>query len=192
MSQHHVYQKELYDQKVHRKPFSTGDWVWLYSPVVGKGGSHKLHCPWKGPYTVIKKISDVTYRIKNLQIRKDRQVVHFNRLKLNPVLKTSVLKIKGQQLKQLLQPNHLQYRQQVTLNWLKKMMLSFPQYIQQKHIGTASQPCQRFDGTHQEQEIHLSIMGRSCITDMWACSSDEGEWCSDGDKLISFFFKSIM
>ena len=42
MLQHHVYQKELYDQKVHRKPFSTGDWVWLYSPVVGKGGSHKL------------------------------------------------------------------------------------------------------------------------------------------------------
>ena len=53
VSQHHVYQKELYDQKVHGQPFSTGDWVWLYSPVVGKGGSRKLNCPWKGPYTVI-------------------------------------------------------------------------------------------------------------------------------------------
>ena len=41
MSQHHVYQKELYDQKVHGQLFSTGDWVWLYSPVVGKGGSYK-------------------------------------------------------------------------------------------------------------------------------------------------------
>ena len=50
-----VYQKELYDRKVHGQPFSTGDWVWLYSPVMGKGGSHKPHCPWKGPYTVIKK-----------------------------------------------------------------------------------------------------------------------------------------
>ena len=84
MSQHHVYQKELYDRKVHGQPFSTGDWVRLYSPVVGKGGSRKLHCPWKGPYTVIKKISDVTYRIRNLQVRKDRQVVHFNRLKPCP------------------------------------------------------------------------------------------------------------
>ena len=84
VSQHHVYQKELYDQKMHGQPFSTGDWVWLYSPVVGKGGSCKLNCPWKGCYTVIKKISDVTYRIQNLQRRKDTQVVHFNRLKPCP------------------------------------------------------------------------------------------------------------
>ena len=84
VSQHHVYQKELYDWRVHGQLFSTGDWVWLYSPVVGKGGSRKLNCPWKGPYTVIKKISDVTYRIQNLQRRKDRQVVHFNRLKPCP------------------------------------------------------------------------------------------------------------
>ena len=33
---------------------------------------------------MIKKISDVTYRIKNLQIRKDRQVDHFNRPKPCP------------------------------------------------------------------------------------------------------------
>ena len=55
ISQHHVYQKELYDRKVHGQPFSTGDWVWLHSPVIGKGGSRKLNFPWKGPYTVIKK-----------------------------------------------------------------------------------------------------------------------------------------
>ena len=84
VSKHHVYQKELYDQRVHGKPFNTGDWVWLYSPVVGRGGSHKLNCPWKGPYTVMKKISDVTYRVQNLQRRKDSQVVHFNRLKPCP------------------------------------------------------------------------------------------------------------
>ena len=71
-------------QRVHGQPFNTGDWVWLYSPVVGRGGSRKLNCPWKGPYTVMKKISDVTYRVQNLQRRKDRQVVHFNRLKPYP------------------------------------------------------------------------------------------------------------
>ena len=52
--------------------------------MVSKGGSRKLNCPWKGPYTVIKKISDVTYRIQNLQRQKDRRVVHFNRLKPCP------------------------------------------------------------------------------------------------------------
>ena len=79
-----MYQKELYDQRVHGQPFNTGDWVWLYSPAIGRGGSRKLNCPWKGPYTVTKKISDVTYRVQNLQRRKDRQVVHFNRLKPCP------------------------------------------------------------------------------------------------------------
>ena len=78
VSQDHVYQNKLYDQKVHGQPFNTGDWVRLYLPVVGRGGSHKLNCSWKGPYTVMKKISDATYRVQNLQRRKDR---HFNRLK---------------------------------------------------------------------------------------------------------------
>ena len=53
-SKHHVYQKELYDQKVYGKLFEAGDWVWLYSPLVSRGGSRKLNCPWKGPCTVIK------------------------------------------------------------------------------------------------------------------------------------------
>ena len=37
VSKHHVYQKELYDQRVHGQPFNTGDWVWLYSPAIGRG-----------------------------------------------------------------------------------------------------------------------------------------------------------
>lgn len=78
VSKHHVHQKELYDQKVHGKPFSAGEWVWLYSPVVTRGSSRKLNCPWKGPYTVLKRISDATYRVQHLQRRKDRKIVHFN------------------------------------------------------------------------------------------------------------------
>ena len=47
---------------MHGQPyaFNTGDWMWLYSPVIGRGGSHELNCPWKESYTVMKKISDVT------------------------------------------------------------------------------------------------------------------------------------
>lgn len=84
VSKHHQHQKMLYDEKVHGKPYEPGDWVWLHSPVVPRGNSRKLHCPWKGPYTIVKKISDSTYRIRHLQKRKDRQVVHFNRLKSCP------------------------------------------------------------------------------------------------------------
>jgi len=80
-SKHHMHQKMLYDEKIHGKPYKAGDWVWLHSPVVPSGSSRKLHCPWKGPYSIVKRISDATYRIQHLQKRKDRQVVHFNRLK---------------------------------------------------------------------------------------------------------------
>ena len=84
VSKHHQYQKTLYDEKVHSKPYKPGDWVWLHSPVIPRGNSRKLYRPWKGPYTIVKKISDSTYRVQHLQKRKDRQVVHFNRLKSCP------------------------------------------------------------------------------------------------------------
>ena len=47
-------QKELYDQKVHGKAFEVGDLVWLHSPAVPRGQSRKLHCPWVGPFEVVK------------------------------------------------------------------------------------------------------------------------------------------
>ena len=56
VSKHHQYQKTLYDEKVHGKPYKPGDWVWLHSPVIPRGSSRKLHRPWKGPYTIVKKI----------------------------------------------------------------------------------------------------------------------------------------
>ena len=73
-------QKEFYDQRVHGKPHSIGDQVWLHSPVVPRGGSKKFHHLWTGPFVVVKRLSDATYRIQSLQGRK-RLVVHFDRLK---------------------------------------------------------------------------------------------------------------
>ena len=77
----HERQKEYYNRKIHGKPYSVGDLVWLYSPVVAKGRSKKLHHPWLGPYMIIKKLSDVTYRIQHCNNKKKRMVVHFDRLK---------------------------------------------------------------------------------------------------------------
>ena len=55
-------QKELYNRKVHGKPFKKGDYVWLNTPIGRTGPSKKLYHPWAGPYKVIKKLSDTNYR----------------------------------------------------------------------------------------------------------------------------------
>ena len=53
----HHRQKELYDRKVHGKPFEKGDYVWLNSPMGRRGTSKKLHHPWTGPFKVLTRIS---------------------------------------------------------------------------------------------------------------------------------------
>ena len=60
-------QKDYYDKKVHGKPYSEGDFVWLYSPVVPRRRARKLHRPWTRPFVVNKKLSDSTYRIQHAQ-----------------------------------------------------------------------------------------------------------------------------
>ena len=41
----------------------------------------KLHRQWSGPFTVVKCLSNVTYRVQDINNRCKRMVVHFNRLK---------------------------------------------------------------------------------------------------------------
>ena len=50
LSTGHQRQKEIYDKRIHDKPYSEGDTVWIFNPVVEKGQSKKFHHPWKGPY----------------------------------------------------------------------------------------------------------------------------------------------
>ena len=61
--------------------YNEGDKVWLFNPAVPKGASRKFHKPWSGPYTVIKQISDITYRIQHAYNHRKRVVVHFDCLK---------------------------------------------------------------------------------------------------------------
>ena len=77
-------QKDLYDRKVHGRPYECGELVWLYSPVVPRGQSKKLRHPWTGPFRVVRKLSDAVYRIQNTQAPRQRLVVHFDRLKSCP------------------------------------------------------------------------------------------------------------
>ena len=69
-------QKELYNKKVHGRPFECGDVVWLHSPVTPCGQSRELSCPWMGPYCIIRWISDATYRIQNVHSSRHHFVVY--------------------------------------------------------------------------------------------------------------------
>lgn len=61
--------------------YEVGDCVWLYTPVVQSGSTKKFSSLWQGPYTIIDKVSLVTYRIQ-LVGGSTQVVVHANRLKL--------------------------------------------------------------------------------------------------------------
>ena len=74
-------QTELYNKKVHGEPYEVGMLVWLLNPQVPRGKSKKLHRWWTGPFKVVKRLSEVTYRIQHVRNRAKRLVVHFDRLK---------------------------------------------------------------------------------------------------------------
>ena len=74
-------QTELYNKKVHGEPYEVGVFVWLLNPQVPRGKSKKLHKWWTGPFKVVKRLSEVTYRIQHVKNRAKRLVVHFDRLK---------------------------------------------------------------------------------------------------------------
>ena len=71
--------KRYHDVGTASRLFDVGDPVWLYNPRRVKGLTPKLQKPWEGPYTVLKRINDLVYRIQ-LSPRTKPKVVHLNRL----------------------------------------------------------------------------------------------------------------
>ena len=57
-------QKRYYDRNTQEKRHSQGDLVWLHQVRLRKGTCPKLQNPWCGPWMVIDRLSDVTYRIQ--------------------------------------------------------------------------------------------------------------------------------
>ena len=74
-------QKRLYDQRVHGELYEVGDHVWLHTTVLARNNTKKLHHPWTGPYRIVKRLTDSTYRIQLSSNPRKRLVVHFDRLK---------------------------------------------------------------------------------------------------------------
>lgn len=71
--------KHNYDISSTLRVFNEQDLVWLYNPQRTLKVSPKLTPKWEGPYTVIKKLNDVVYRIRKSPKTKFK-VVHIDRL----------------------------------------------------------------------------------------------------------------
>ncbi|KRY08837.1 Gypsy retrotransposon integrase-like protein 1 [Trichinella patagoniensis] len=69
-------QKFWKDRKAHGPVYEPGDQVWMQVPDKTKPGAY-----WDGPYEVQKKLDWNTYRVKEMKGRRQRLVVHFDRLK---------------------------------------------------------------------------------------------------------------
>ncbi|GBM06878.1 hypothetical protein AVEN_269004-1 [Araneus ventricosus] len=56
--------KTRYDSGATGHHFKEGDQVWMYTPKRRRGLSPKLQQNWEGPYTIVKKLNDVIYRVQ--------------------------------------------------------------------------------------------------------------------------------
>ena len=64
-------QKKYYDQKTSPTTLTTGQFLWLHNPSRKKGLSPKLQRRWEGPYLILKKLSEVTFRIHKEATRQE-------------------------------------------------------------------------------------------------------------------------
>ncbi|GBM66143.1 hypothetical protein AVEN_68273-1 [Araneus ventricosus] len=71
--------KIRYNSRAEDHHFKEGDLVWMYNPKRWRGLSPKLQQNWEGPYTIVKKLNDVVYRVKRSQNAKLKGI-HINRL----------------------------------------------------------------------------------------------------------------
>ncbi|KAJ8944635.1 hypothetical protein NQ318_004722 [Aromia moschata] len=79
LKMHSDKMKQRLDTTSTKTAFKPGDAVWLYAPKRTKGKISKLQSNWEGPYTIIKKINDLVYRIQ-LSTSSKPKVVHLQRL----------------------------------------------------------------------------------------------------------------
>lgn len=71
--------KTRYDRKANTDGFEEGSLVWLHNPLRKKGKSPKFQPRWEGPYKIITRLNDLTYRIKQ-GTRGKPKIVHIDRL----------------------------------------------------------------------------------------------------------------
>ena len=76
-------QKDAFDKGVKYTVYQPGDLVLRFSPELKPGEPNKFHRNWEGPYEIVERVSEVTYRLRSMDRRSRRSsVVHFNNLRL--------------------------------------------------------------------------------------------------------------
>ena len=80
--------KKYYDLKVQGHSYCVGERVWLWFPQNKPSMINKLLHRWHGPYTILEKVGEVSYRLELSEHGRRYPVVHFNRLR--PVFKESL------------------------------------------------------------------------------------------------------
>ena len=77
LGKNQVRVKKWYDKRARRRTFQVGEEVLLLSPTPGR----PLSCKFKGPYAVLKKMSDVNYVISTPDKRRKETLCHINLIK---------------------------------------------------------------------------------------------------------------
>ena len=80
MNQAMVRQKHYHDRKLKWHQFAMGEEVYVFFPNRKLGTSPKFTSYWRGPYQVIKKMSDLTYLV-NCGLRGSDQAIHVDRMR---------------------------------------------------------------------------------------------------------------
>ncbi|RNA33851.1 Transposon Ty3-G Gag-Pol poly [Brachionus plicatilis] len=70
-----------YDLNVTAAKLKVGDLVWVHNDVVKKGQCKKFTFSWTGPYVVESVFNNVNYKMRSLNSKRKRLIVHRNRLK---------------------------------------------------------------------------------------------------------------
>ena len=76
-------EKDAFDKDVKNTVHQPGDLVLRFSPQLKPGEPNKFHRQWEGPYKIVERVSEVTYRVRSIGRPSRRSsVVHFNHLRL--------------------------------------------------------------------------------------------------------------
>ncbi|GBM47527.1 hypothetical protein AVEN_90244-1 [Araneus ventricosus] len=68
-----------YDSGATDHHFNAGDQVCMYNPKRRRSLSPKLQKKWEGPYTIVKRLNDIIYRVRRSPNAKPK-VIDINRL----------------------------------------------------------------------------------------------------------------
>lgn len=75
--------KDAYDKGVKHTVYQPADLVLRNTPQLKLGEAGKFHRQWDGPFKIIARVTEVTYRVRKVAGRSRRSnVVHFNNLRL--------------------------------------------------------------------------------------------------------------